>query len=63
MTKKFKLKIILGNEAMQTPEDVGNALEYIAMRLKRGATDGNIKDANGNNVGTFYGDFELDDEE
>jgi hypothetical protein len=63
MQRTFTIEIKLGNAEMNTPEHVGKALEYIAERLKRGADMGNIKDVNGNNVGTFYGDFELDDEE
>lgn len=58
--KLFKLEIRLANDEMHSPVHVAKALEYIAMRLKRGADMGTIKDINGNTVGDFYGDFELD---
>lgn len=58
MRNTFTLTIKLGNDAMQTPQDVGNALDYVATRLKAGIEDGTIKDSNGNNVGSFEGDFE-----
>jgi hypothetical protein len=58
MAREFTLSITLGNDAMQTPQDVARALEYIVMRLHRGADMGNIKDINGNNVGSFEGEFE-----
>lgn len=39
------------------------SFEVKRVDLWGGGDMGNIKDVNGNNVGTFYGDFELDDEE
>jgi len=63
MTMEFILKITLGNEAMQTREDVGAALELVGRQLTH--TGGEfavpsglfppylIRDANGNKVGTW----------
>jgi len=60
---KFTLEIELGNEAMQTPSQVGRALKYVAGGLldpdTRGENkfgvydDGAIKDSNGNQVGSW----------
>jgi hypothetical protein len=50
----FTLTIELGNEAMQTPSDVAEALEDIARYLRANGliTNGaGIRDANGNTVG------------
>jgi Flp pilus assembly protein TadG len=53
MPQDFKLSIELGNDAMQTAEDVANALQDIADELASGASDGHIRDDNGNTVGTW----------
>jgi hypothetical protein len=59
---KFTLEITLGNDAMQTPADVRNALMKIANRLERGQDpyspfegedSGKIMDGNGNSVGKW----------
>ena len=52
---KFTLRITLGNEAMQTPEDVGDALWAVANRLNYGMdrSNGEILDYNGNKVGEW----------
>jgi hypothetical protein len=57
----FKLTMDLGNDALQTPEDVVVVLRAIANKLEGGAEYGAIHDANGNNVGSFCGDFEDDE--
>lgn len=49
----FGLHIDLGNEAMQTGDDVADALEQVARKLRRGAESGAIMDRNGNRVGIF----------
>lgn len=49
----FRLEIVKGNEAMQTPEDVAAALERVAERLKDGCICGVIADRNGNIVGKW----------
>ena len=50
---EFTLRIKLGNEAMQTPEDVADRLLAVANRLNYGIDrqSGEILDMNGNNVG------------
>ena len=54
----FSLTITLGNDAMQTQEDVGEALEDVAKVLMENgpvmqADRGTVLDANGNTVGTW----------
>lgn len=51
--EEFTLKINLGNDAMQTPEDIAEALETIAARLRAGKEEGTIRDENGNRVGSW----------
>jgi len=50
---QFKVKIDLGNDAMQTAEDVALALRDVVANLENGRTEGKIFDANGNKVGSF----------
>jgi hypothetical protein len=50
---EFKVKITLGNAAMETAEDVARALRDVAEALEDGRTEGPIFDDNGNKVGTF----------
>ena len=53
----FSLKIKLGNEAMQTPEDVAAALRSVAQAVDRVGVSsgeyGTIRDLNGNTVGSW----------
>lgn len=49
----FQLKINMGNDAMQHPDDVANSLESIAKDLRNGVGGGRIRDLNGNSVGDF----------
>jgi hypothetical protein len=61
----FTLKIELGNDAMQTYDDIAAALRKVAARLNSGGntvidedadlaiTGGRIKDVNGNTVGEW----------
>ena len=56
---KFKLEIKLGNEAMQSLDDVFSCLEAMSanhwsMQPPEGDEDGNIFDINGNRVGKWY---------
>ena len=53
--QEFTLRIKLGNEAMQTPEDVAASLRDIANRLDWGMyrRSGEILDYNGNKVGEW----------
>jgi hypothetical protein len=50
---EFSLEIRLGNEAMQSVDDVARMLEKIAGLLRRGRVDGKIMDLNGNSVGHY----------
>jgi hypothetical protein len=54
----FKLEIALGNDAMQTADDVGRALIEIAKGLHAigdfPLSLSNIRDDNGNTVGNYY---------
>ena len=49
----FKLKIKLGNEAMQSLEDLALTLRFVSIQLERGQREGQIFDVNGNKVGEF----------
>ncbi len=55
----FLMRITLGNEAMQLPSDVAQALETLARKMRaepnefEPAEQGNIRDVNGNKVGTW----------
>lgn len=54
----FNLTITLGNEAMQTPSDVGYALEELGRKLQEehsltASESGTIMDDNGNRVGNW----------
>lgn len=54
---KFVLEIDLGNDAMQTPQEVGDALDRLSEKFARRGNDfhpdegGVILDNNGNTVG------------
>lgn len=57
---EFILKIKLGNEAMETPSDVAQALRETADKVERlfgrfpsCGCDGSLRDVNGNTVGEF----------
>lgn len=58
---KFTLEIGLGNDAMQTANDVSDALEQTALNITRRVThdriftpdSGIIRDVNGKNVGKW----------
>ena len=50
---KFTLEITLGNDAMQTTEDIADALQRTASKLESGYRTGNIMDLNGNSVGSY----------
>ena len=50
---KFTLEITLGNEAMQTPEDIADALRKAASHVQGGYGNGVIRDVNGNSVGSY----------
>ncbi len=52
---KFTLEITLGNDAMQTPEDVAYALRQVINTLEQIGfnSHGRIPDVNGNRVGEW----------
>ena len=53
---EFKVRIRLGNEAMQTAEDLADALRRLAEKVERADVSGDhgvIMDTNGNRVGTW----------
>lgn len=54
---RFTLEIRLGNEAMQTPADVADALDRLGHRLRNypstAPVEGAIRDPNGNTVGEW----------
>ena len=43
----------MGNEAMQTAEEVAAALRKVADRIENGARSGLVMDENGNSVGSW----------
>lgn len=51
----FRLGIELGNAAMSTPQHVARALQEVARRIDHGGEfiEGNIRDENGNTVGSW----------
>lgn len=50
----FALAITLGNDAMQTPVDVADAIERVRQALYcESATTGAVRDVNGNTVGRW----------
>jgi len=55
--KSFKLELDGGNEAMDTPQDVADALERIAAQVRemdeQYGFSSPIRDANGNTVGEY----------
>jgi len=59
MSQTFKLEITLGNDAMQTTEDVARELKAIAGQIvdeRIEDCDGKIYDLNGNSVGRVWTD-------
>lgn len=50
---KFKVEIVTGDDAMQTPEDVAEALREVAAQVATAAKGGIVVDRNGNTVGRF----------
>lgn len=56
MTGEFRVSINLGNDAMRKAEDVAEALEKVAKKLREQAVAGTISDRNGNYVGQFLSD-------
>lgn len=53
MEETLKIEIRLGNVRMQDPDDVADAVENVAKRLRTGYRIGTIRDVNENHVGAF----------
>ena len=53
MTKKLKLEITLGNDAMQRLEHLAVAMRDASVKVQCGMKEGRIRDVNGNTVGHF----------
>lgn len=53
MYSSFKLTIEMGNEAMQSRDDVVDALKQVIAKIEKGRDGGFMQDKNGNNVGSF----------
>jgi hypothetical protein len=54
MPDQFTLTLELGNEAMQTLDDIADTLRELADKLSTSYdTEGKVRDANGNTIGTF----------
>lgn len=59
MTGRLVLRIELGNDAMQTREQLSRAIRHVATRMTIAEhTEGRIRDENGNTVG----DWEIEKE-
>lgn len=58
---KFTLTIESGNAAMQTPDDLAEALRRVADDVQAGRGAGYVKDRNGNSVGTYEAESRADD--
>jgi hypothetical protein len=52
---RFTISLDLGNDAMQTPYNVADALNDLGDRLRTypGLDNGYIRDENGNTIGSF----------
>lgn len=53
MAKRFTLDIRMGNEAMQTGEDVADLLREAAFYIEQHDSGRGLFDVNGNRVGRF----------
>jgi hypothetical protein len=49
----FSLSIKMGNETMQSEDDISKALFQVAQKIKTGFAFGIIMDLNGNKVGEY----------
>lgn len=51
--ERFRLEILLGNAEMRSSEDIAEALEATAAKLRGHQTAGKIMDVNGNSCGSY----------
>ena len=49
----LEVKITTGNDAMQTDDEIAQALMRVAHRVRDGSIAGKVADINGNTVGSY----------
>ena len=49
----LEVKITTGNDAMQTDDEIAQALMRVAHRVRGGSIAGKVADINGNTVGSY----------
>ena len=49
----LEVKITTGNDAMQTDDEIAQALMRVAHRVRDGSIAGKVSDINGNTVGSY----------
>jgi hypothetical protein len=50
---KFELYINMGNDGMQSLDDIAEALKQVQSQLWQGKEAGKIYDSNGNSIGSY----------
>lgn len=50
---KFMLSMVMGNDAMQTADDIADRLIVVAQAIRSGNMPGTIRDINGNTIGGY----------
>jgi hypothetical protein len=50
---RFELYINLGNDSMQSLDDIAEALKSVQSQLRQGKEAGKIYDSNGNSTGSY----------
>jgi hypothetical protein len=50
---KFELYINMGNDGMQSLDDIAEALKSVQSQLRQGKEAGKIYDSNGNSIGSY----------
>lgn len=49
----FRLVFATDNDAVQTPDEIADLVQEVANKIRAGHGNGNVRDANGNTVGSF----------